>query len=159
MKRLLVMMSALALVGCLDSTGPNSSPSDPLNETFATSLGIDLHNDPAWHQLDIGIFYKDEVVGDGASLVLNSGYDSVYVDYEGYLKDGTSFGTGTNAGFLAGGVLPGFIYGMVNMNVGGTRYVVIPSEYGYGNAKVNDIPPNSTLVFRITLNKFVNTGT
>jgi FKBP-type peptidyl-prolyl cis-trans isomerase len=83
----------------------------------------------------------------------------VYVDYTGYLKDGTTFDSGTAVGFQVGRLISGFVYSMVDMHVGGTRYVVIPSDYGFGNARVNEIPPNSTLIFRIRLNSFVNTGT
>ena len=155
MKRLLVLLSALSLVACLDVTGPGGS--NPAFETFAPSLGVDLA-DPAWKQTAQGTYYKDEVVGTGASLVLPDPNDSVFVDYTGYLKDGTSFTAGphTDEHLLAAGVIVGFIDGMTDMRVGGQRLVVVPSNLGYGNSTNGRIPPNSTLVFRIKLNGFFN---
>ena len=81
------------------------------------------------------------------------------VDYSGYLPDGTLFDQGTGITFPLGGVIFGFVDGMIGMKVGGTRLIVIPSELGYGNSTSTTsrgvtIPKNSTLVFRIKLNSF-----
>lgn len=154
-KRLLVLLSAFALVGCLDVSGPG--PSDPANETFDASLGIgNLKDATVWKQTGNGTYYKDEIVGTGAVLNLPFVDDSIYVDYTGWTKDGVSFDSKVNAQFAAYGVIPGFLDGMVNMQVGGQRLVVIPSNLGFGNSTQGSIPPNSTLVFRIKLNRFTS---
>jgi FKBP-type peptidyl-prolyl cis-trans isomerase len=152
-KRLLVLLSAFALVGCLDVSGPG--PSNPANESFDSSLGIDL-KDPSWKVTPTGTYYKDEIVGTGAALVLSSPDDSIYVDYSGWTKDGKLFDSGVNAQLPAYNIILGFLDGMVDMNVGGQRLVVIPSNLGYGNASEPGIPPNSTLIFRIKLNRFTS---
>jgi FKBP-type peptidyl-prolyl cis-trans isomerase len=154
MKRFLLLFGALSLAACLDVTQPPGS--NPAFETFAPSLGVDL-SDPAWKQTALGTYYKDEVVGTGESLVISSAQDSIFVDYAGYLKDGTNFSGPTQAlRRLATEVITGFVDGMVDMRVGGTRLVVVPSNLGYGNVSNGPIPPNSTLVFRIKLNGFYN---
>ncbi len=52
----------------------------------------------------------------------------------------------------AGGVIKGWDQGLVDMKVGGTRRLVIPSSLGYGDkAQGNQIPANSDLVFVVKL--------
>src|SRR5262249_25474292 len=94
-KRLSALLSAFALVACVDVSGPG--PSNPATETFATSLGIgNLGDTTVWHVTANGTYYRDEVVGSGASLVIDDPNDSLFVDYTGWLKDGTQFDAGTN---------------------------------------------------------------
>jgi len=155
MKRLLVLSSALSLVACLDVNAPQGS--NPVFETFAPSLGIDLADTLTWKHTTAGTYYKDEVPGGGASLVVTSADDSIFVDYAGYLKDATNFTSGTQPlRRKATDVIVGFVDGMQDMRVGGTRLIVVPSSLGYRDAAVGTIPPNSTLVFRIKLNGFYN---
>jgi hypothetical protein len=152
-KRLFALLSALSLVACLDVSGPG--PSNPLNETFAASLGIgDLSDTNVWKQTGNGTFYRDEVVGTGPTLLLLTESDSIFVDYTGWLKDGTEFDSATDAGLRPSGIISGFVDGMVNMRVGGTRLIVVPSNLGFGKARTGPIEPNSTLIFRIKLNTF-----
>jgi FKBP-type peptidyl-prolyl cis-trans isomerase FkpA len=154
MKRLVVLLSALSLVACLDVSGPG--PSDPANETFATSLGVgNLKDTAVWKQTANGTYYREEVLGTGAALFLPDFNDSIYVDYTGWLKDGTNFAPAqANAPLPAAQIITGFLDGMVGMRIGGTRLVVVPSNLAYGNSTRGGIPANATLVFRIKLNSF-----
>ena len=83
---------------------------------------------------------------------------TVTVNYTGWLYDaskpeqkGTQFDTGTITFQLGGNVIAGFNRGVADMKVGGQRRLTIPPDLGYGSQMVNGIPPNSTLVFDITL--------
>jgi FKBP-type peptidyl-prolyl cis-trans isomerase len=49
------------------------------------------------------------------------------------------------------GTIVGFNTGIIGMQVGGTRTVIIPPSLGYGATAQDKIPANSTLVFDITL--------
>lgn len=154
MKRLLLLVAAtLSMTACLDSTAP--TPSDPRTETFASSLGVDIAN---MQVTTNGTFYRDEIVGTGTALTNPTTLTVVNVDYTGYIPNGSSFGSGTGQNLTLGNLIPGFVDGIIGMNVGSTRLVVIPSDLGYGNATQKDgsgnvvIPANSTLVFRIKLN-------
>ena len=40
-----------------------------------------------------------------------------------------------------------------NMKVGGKRTILVPASLGYGATGSRAVPPNSGLVFEITLNK------
>lgn len=41
----------------------------------------------------------------------------------------------------------GWDIGVVGMQIGGEREIVVPPSMGYGNKKMDGIPPNSTLKF------------
>lgn len=100
----------------------------------------------------------------------------VQLHYQGYLNDGTLFGTSqqeiaekydaVDQRMLAAGqyipieteyskeakLIPGFREGVLQMSVGDTATLFIPSHLGYGEQGAgNVIPPNSDLVFVITL--------
>ena len=85
--------------------------------------------------------------------------DSVTVNYTGTFADGTKFDSSLNPGrtpfvfTLGGQVIQGWNQGVVGMQVGGTRKLVIPPALGYGPQDYNGIPGNSTLYFTIELLK------
>ena len=95
-----------------------------------------------------GLKYKVTEEGDGASP---SAGDRVRVNYVGTLPDGTQFDAGEGAEFNVSGVVDGFAEALQNMKPGGRRTVYIPPGLGYGMQGQGQIPPNSALVFDITL--------
>lgn len=104
----------------------------------------------------------DIAEGDGA---LASPGDEVSVHYTGWLYDedapqqrGEQFDSSRERGepftFLlgAGRVIRGWDEGVAGMRVGGTRVLMIPSEYGYGRKGAGGvIPPGASLVFEVEL--------
>jgi FKBP-type peptidyl-prolyl cis-trans isomerase len=65
---------------------------------------------------------------------------------------GTQFDSGAFAFTVGSGVISGFSQGVIGMQVGGLRRVVIPPNLGYGAAgSPPAIPGNSTLIFEIEL--------
>lgn len=50
-------------------------------------------------------------------------------------------------------VIEGFEQGVTGMKVGGKRVILVPSSMGYGSGGNASVPPNSGLVFEITLSK------
>ena len=95
-----------------------------------------------------GLKYTVTEEGEGASP---SAGDRVRVDYVGTLPDGTQFDAGEGAEFNVSGVVDGFAEALQNMKPGGRRTVYIPPNLGYGLQGQGQIPPNSALVFDITL--------
>lgn len=99
----------------------------------------------------------DLVVGTGPTAT--SGH-MVTVSYGGWLYDptkpdlkGLEFDSAQNYSFPlgAGQVIAGWDQGVPGMKVGGQRRLIIPPDLAYENRTVGAIPPNSTLVFDITL--------
>jgi FKBP-type peptidyl-prolyl cis-trans isomerase FkpA len=104
----------------------------------------------------------DLKVGTGATA---SAGKTITVNYTGWLYDaskpdnkGTQFDSSLSAGrtpftFVlgTGAVIKGWDQGVVGMQVGGSRRLVIPPDLGYGSSGSGPIPPNATLVFDIDL--------
>jgi len=96
----------------------------------------------------------DIKIGSGAEV--KSG-DTVSVHYAGRLQDGTEFDNSRTRGAAfeftvgAGRVIAGWEEGLIGMQVGGERILVIPPDKAYGQQGVGPIPGNATLVFSIEL--------
>jgi FKBP-type peptidyl-prolyl cis-trans isomerase FkpA len=102
----------------------------------------------------------DVVAGTGTPAALGN---TVGVNYTGWLYDPTkadlkglqfdsSVGRDTFLFALGfGQVISGFEQGVVGMQVGGLRRLVIPPSLGYGPSRNGPIPPSATLIFEIEL--------
>lgn len=98
---------------------------------------------------------EDLVVGEGPAVKKG---DTIQVHYTGTLLDGTVFDTSLERGqpleFTVGEgqVIPGWELGVVGMQPGGKRLLVIPPHLGYGSAGAPPkIPPNAVLKFTVEL--------
>jgi len=82
---------------------------------------------------------------------------TVRVHYEGTFIDGrkfdSSYDRGEPAEFPLNRVIAGWTEGVALMHVGETFHFAIPASLGYGARWVggDEIPPNSTLLFRVEL--------
>jgi len=81
--------------------------------------------------------------------------DSVRVNYEGSLVDGTifdsSYARGEPIEFYLDDVIPGWSEGVQLMNEGSTYRFVIPPNLAYGPYGSGPIPPEATIVFTVEL--------
>jgi len=80
----------------------------------------------------------------------------VSMRYVGKLPNGKIFDSNTKGKPFTfklgvGEVIKGWDEGVAGMKVGGERLLIIPPSLGYGNRKLDGIPPNSTLRFEIKL--------
>lgn len=100
------------------------------------------------------LIIDDVVIGTGP-LVADG--DTVTVHYIGTLQNGQEFDNSRSRGapftFTVGSdsVIEGWERGVIGMQPGGERILVIPPELGYGRAGYGPIPGNATLVFAIEL--------
>jgi peptidyl-prolyl cis-trans isomerase A (cyclophilin A) len=111
----------------------------------------------------------------GSGVKPTEGKD-IYVHYAGYLEDGTLFDSSYEAinklygkfdqnranqnGYQPfpfkygnkGGLIPGFLEGIYNMNFNDKAIFFIPSNLGYGEKGAgNVIPPNSNIIFEVEI--------
>ena len=100
-----------------------------------------------------GLIYKDLKAGTGASPTAE---DTVKVNYEGKLIDGTIFDSSYKRNepieFPLRGVIPCWTEGVQKMKIGGKARLICPSEIAYGDAgSPPTIPGGATLVFEVEL--------
>jgi len=101
-----------------------------------------------------GLQYLDLVKGSGREAHVG---ETAFVHYTGWLKDGTKFDSSVDRGkpfsfrLGAGRVIKGWDEGVVGMNIGSKRKLIIPPNLGYGARGRPGIPPNATLIFDVEL--------
>lgn len=121
------------------------------NTTFAPDLNVVLL---AMERLPTGIYYRD--IEEGSGTPASPGRE-VLMNYIAYLPNGTEVdrtapgdrGLWFKVG--EGQVIRGWDLGVRGMRTGGTRQLVVPSRFGYGNRQVGLIPAGSVLVFYVKL--------
>jgi FKBP-type peptidyl-prolyl cis-trans isomerase len=148
----LLALSSLVIAGCgSDSTGVVIDAIPLETQTFAAGLGVNL---AASTKTADGLYYRDITVGTGALITANH---TIGVYYTGNLPDGTMFQTiaspATPFSFIVGQgyVIAGWDEGIVGMRVGGVRQLVIPAALAYGVYGSGSIPPQTNLVFTVTV--------
>lgn len=105
-------------------------------------------------ELKDGILYK--VIESGNGTEHCTATDSVTVEYEGRLVNGTVFDTSENqpdkvSTMSLKRVIMGWQKAIPAMAVGDTWEIYIPYDQGYGERGKGAIPPFSTLIFKIKL--------
>ncbi|MBP5338376.1 MAG: FKBP-type peptidyl-prolyl cis-trans isomerase [Prevotella sp.] len=102
--------------------------------------------------LPSGVQYKILKEGKGA---IPADTSTVEVNYEGKLIDGTVFDSslerGKPASFGVGQVIAGWQEVLKMMPVGSEWEIYIPQDKAYGSRETGNIPPFSTLIFKVEL--------
>ena len=103
--------------------------------------------------LPCGVQFKVLKEGNGATAADTS---IVVVNYEGRLLDGTVFDSNKNHGgdpatFRVGQVIKGWQDALKAMPAGSEWEIYIPQELAYGANQQGNIPPFSTLIFKVEL--------
>ncbi|MEM7416957.1 MAG: FKBP-type peptidyl-prolyl cis-trans isomerase [Gemmatimonadota bacterium] len=140
-----LVMAATLIAACEDNSFQVIEELD-----FAAALQVDLS---AMTMLSSGVYTQDVTVGDGDPVLNNS---EIIVTYEGYLADGSQFGTGQFT-FVMGQrqVIVGFEQGIVGMVERGQRRIIIPPDLGYADQDQNAIPAGSVLIFDVAVDSVV----
>ena len=100
-----------------------------------------------------GLIYKEEKAGTGEAPKAS---DTVKVNYEGKLVDGTVFDSSYKrnqpAEFPLGGVIKCWTEGVGMMKVGGKAKLVCPADIAYGDrGSPPQVPGGATLIFTVEL--------
>jgi len=92
------------------------------------------------------------VINDPGSDVTPELCNNVFVTYEGRFLNGDIVDSSDNAiGFPLSSLITGWQLGIPKIGEGGSITLYIPSVYAYGSSGVGPIPPNTNLIFDITL--------
>ena len=97
---------------------------------------------------------EDLLVGSGDEVNGETKFATFYV---GWTPDGEIFDQSVNTdrldepieidGLSSGGLIKGWIDGLVGMKIGGVRELTIPADLAYGESGTQGIPPNTPLKF------------
>ena len=146
-ERIALVLIILLCTSCDSPTKP--IPSDPAKVPVPRKVA-----DEDYIELTQGLKYYDFKVGTGDPT---KNRDILSVHYHGWLTDSTLF----DSSYLreepyefrlgAGVVIKGWDIGLVGMQLGGERQLVIPPELAYGDQGRSSIPPNATLIFEVLL--------
>jgi len=99
-----------------------------------------------------GIYYAITEAGAGESPTATS---SVTVDYKGYFTDGRIFDESSQpVTFGLNAVIQGWQEALPLLKRGSTGTFLLPSDLAYGSTGTSSIPPNTMLIFDITLVDF-----
>lgn len=135
---------AAALALLVASCG--EGPTEPGDVSFAASLEIDLSQ---MTRTDTGVYIQTVTPGTGERRLTPANHYSM--DYILWLPDGTRLDQGTVRTEVTPSFIPGWEIGVQGMRVGEVRKLVIPSRLAYGEAGLGAVPPNSVLVFQVSL--------
>ena len=100
------------------------------------------------------LIIEDLQLGDGKAVVKGA---LITTQYRGWLADGSEFDSSFSRGkpfqcvIGTGRVIKGWDQGLMGMQVGGKRKLIVPSHLAYGERQIGKIPPNSDLTFEIEL--------
>ena len=100
-----------------------------------------------------GLQYKVLVASNGSKPIPT---DTVKVNYQGFLLDGTKFDSSIDRGepisFPLNQVIPGWTEGVQLMSIGSKYKFFVPYNLGYGEKGAGGvIPPYATLIFEVEL--------
>lgn len=166
---ILIVSMALALTGCssTDQAAPiNTQSSDGVPALTGTPVSVEVSGDYGV-QPEVAITpgdpvteleVTDVIVGTGDAVPAGATVTADYVGYGGATGQmfDASWVRGEPATFPLSNVILGWQEGLVGMQVGGRRLLVIPAELGYGD----NPPPGSgieageTLIFVVDLVSF-----
>jgi FKBP-type peptidyl-prolyl cis-trans isomerase FkpA len=129
------------------TTVPQPIAGDVERTTFAPQLGV--HLDQMVKRAS-GLYVQD--LSPGSGTFASRGRTAV-VRYTGWRADGKQFDDGEITITLGKAqTIAAWEEGVLGMRVGGKRRLVVPPNLGYGaRGAGDDIPPNTVLVFDMTL--------
>ena len=141
--KLTMLILALVVGGAVAACGEDD---EPASDTAATPPKGDPPSE---------LVIRDIVKGKGPKAKAG---DTLTMQYEGTAwSNGQQFDASWDAGrplpfqLGAGMVIPGWDEGMVGMQKGGRRLLVIPPDMAYGPTGSGPIGPNETLIFVVDL--------
>lgn len=149
MKRKVALIACLAIL-FISSCNKKLSPEEQMEKdqeiitTYINDNNLDADKTAS------GLHY---VITDQGTGNHPNSTDDVTVRYKGYFTDGSVFDQSDNAGitFNLQQVIKGWTEGIPKLKEGGEGVLLIPSSLAYGPDGNSSIPPNSVLIFDVSL--------
>lgn len=140
MKLLIALFSVFLFVSC------GATYSDEEKSSFDAQIEAYLKKKKKeCKRSSSGLYYKIIEQGEGRKIKYS---DKVVFTYTGELLDGTIFDKQTKPiEFDVDVLIAAWKEIMLELNEGGKAFLVAPPHLGYGTHELDDIPPNSILVF------------
>jgi FKBP-type peptidyl-prolyl cis-trans isomerase FkpA len=154
MKKYLLLFSLLmvSLFSCRKTVTPTfdaaaqAAADDAIIQTYIKANSITAVKDPS------GLYYQIIKPGTGAHP---NDASNITVGYTCTLTDGTAVETRSSSYFAPlGGLIQGWRIGLNLIGTGGNMILIIPSALAYGTTGQGSIPPNTVIVYNITLQGF-----
>ena len=148
---LAVALPLLAAAGACASDRPTAPITTVEETTFAPALNVDL---AASNRLGSGVYTRDLEVGEGPAVGSQS---TVTLNYTLWLANGHQVESGSIDDpsepytLGQGQTIPGFEQGLVGMQPGGRRQILIPPAMAYGARGQGPIPGFAVLVFEVEM--------
>lgn len=137
----LPLFLVLLLFSCKTYNEDQLNDFDETIQEYIKEKGIDCEASGS------GLYYKIEKQGDGLRVQAK---DRISFTYKGSFLDGKVFDEQKEpVTFTVGELIGAWKETVLKLNEGGEAFLVAPPQLGYGSRDLDDIPPNSILVYTL----------
>lgn len=145
-----ILLGLFLIVGAFSSCKKELSPEKQAAKDDALIVDFIAKNSVLATKHSSGIYYQVITPGAGSLVSVNN---TVYVNYEGKLLNGSTFDKSSGTiNFPLSGVIAGWQIGIPLIKKGGKIRLIIPSGLAYGSQSPGaGIPANSVLDFTVEL--------
>lgn len=146
MKHVILLLVSLSLFGCKTYSDVDKNSFAEEVKSYAAKHHYNIEQSESG--LGIEILKK----GDGQEKIQRG--SQVEISYKGKLTNGHVFDRTPKGDPLAAslsGLIGGFQEGLLGLTKGTEVRLIIPPNMGYGDEATGEIPPNSILIFEITI--------
>lgn len=137
-----IFLGVLLIAGCKTYSDEQKEEFDDRIEAYLNKKGIKCSKSES------GLYYNILEEGEGNLIILK---DKVKFKYKGWLLNGKVFDEQLSepVEFYVEELIGAWKEIMLKLRPGGKAYIVAPPQLGYGEHDLDDIPPNSILVFEL----------
>ena len=131
------------------------------SQVDTSKIGVVSEGEFAGQEVDMSNALLIEEVSVGTGTEVQEG-DTIKIDYVGTLDNGSVFDDSTQRGeplvFVVGKgqTIAGIDQGVLGMQAGGKRKLIIPASLGYGDTAQEGIPAGSTLHVEVTVLEIID---
>ncbi len=138
---LLLALSLLTLSACKTYSDNDLKTFDEQIQEYIKKNKLDLDASPS------GLYYKEITKGEGKLIQYG---DKVSISYKGKLLNGQAFDYQKKPiTFEVRGLIAGWKEALLSSRKGSELLLIIPPQLGYGDRKLDNIPPNSILYYEL----------